>query len=285
MEGDPFAIDDSTAPASSTCSACRRRCRRRARVPRLLGPRPRRGEGRRSRRSSTSCMERRAEHPDLHVYHYAPYETTAVKRLMGAHHTREAEVDELLRAEVFVDLYAVVRAARAHRRRVVLVEAGRAPLPGARRRRGDERGRQHRRVRGVPRRPQPGDASTTSSDYNEDDCRSTLELHDWLEERRADAEAQCGPIPRPRRGRRRARGGQRTRGGRRRPVRATLLADAPDDEQQARWLLAQMLDWHRREAKPDWWMYFARQQLSDEELVRRPRVDQRAAATSATSSR
>jgi hypothetical protein len=54
-------------------------------------------------------MKRRAEFPDLHVYHYAPYEPSAVKRLMGQHHTREAEVDELLRAEVFVDLYAVVR--------------------------------------------------------------------------------------------------------------------------------------------------------------------------------
>ena len=28
-----------------------------------------------------------------------------------------------------------------------------------------------------------------------------------------------------------------------------------------------MLDWHRREAKPDWWMYFARQKMSDDELL------------------
>jgi predicted RecB family nuclease len=47
--------------------------------------------------------------PDLHVYHYAPYEATAIKRLMGLHGTREEEVDRLLRGQVLVDLYMVVR--------------------------------------------------------------------------------------------------------------------------------------------------------------------------------
>ena len=45
----------------------------------------------------------------MHVYHYAPYEITALKRLMGRYGTREAELDDLLRRGVFVDLYKVVR--------------------------------------------------------------------------------------------------------------------------------------------------------------------------------
>ena len=49
------------------------------------------------------------EWPDLHVYHYAAYEITALKRLMSEHSTREEELDDLLRREVFVDLYQVVR--------------------------------------------------------------------------------------------------------------------------------------------------------------------------------
>ena len=53
--------------------------------------------------------ERLARYPDLHVYHYAPYEITALKRLMGRYGTRERELDDLLRREVFVDLYRVVR--------------------------------------------------------------------------------------------------------------------------------------------------------------------------------
>src|SRR5205809_675714 len=53
--------------------------------------------------------ERLERFPDLHVYHYASYEITALKRLMGRSGTREAELDDLLRRGVFVDLFRVVR--------------------------------------------------------------------------------------------------------------------------------------------------------------------------------
>lgn len=42
-------------------------------------------------------IERLAADPGLHVYHYASYEPTALKRLMGRYGTREEEVDRLLR--------------------------------------------------------------------------------------------------------------------------------------------------------------------------------------------
>jgi uncharacterized protein len=45
----------------------------------------------------------------MHVYHYARYEIDALRRLMGRYATREDEIDALLRAEVFVDLYTIVR--------------------------------------------------------------------------------------------------------------------------------------------------------------------------------
>jgi uncharacterized protein len=54
-------------------------------------------------------MARWNEHPDLHVYHYAPYEPAALKRLLGRYATREEEIDQMLRAHLFVDLYGVVR--------------------------------------------------------------------------------------------------------------------------------------------------------------------------------
>ncbi len=54
-------------------------------------------------------MARLEADPGLHIYHYAPYEPTAVKRLAGRHGTRETEVDELLRGHVFVDLYRATR--------------------------------------------------------------------------------------------------------------------------------------------------------------------------------
>jgi uncharacterized protein len=50
-----------------------------------------------------------AAHPSAYIYHYAPYEVTAMRRLSTLHGTKEAEIDDLLRRERFVDLYRVVR--------------------------------------------------------------------------------------------------------------------------------------------------------------------------------
>jgi predicted RecB family nuclease len=71
-------------------------------------------------------VDRRRQYPNMHVYHYAPYETTAIGKLMGRYGTREDDVDDLLRGEVFVDLY--------RRGRLVLDQAARAPLHAATRR-------------------------------------------------------------------------------------------------------------------------------------------------------
>ena len=51
----------------------------------------------------------------MHVYHYAQYEITALRRMMGQLRHREAELDDLLRRNVFVDLYKVVRGGSASR--------------------------------------------------------------------------------------------------------------------------------------------------------------------------
>lgn len=53
--------------------------------------------------------EARLADPGMHIYHYAPYEVTALKRLVVTHQVGEEVLDDLLRANVFVDLYAVVR--------------------------------------------------------------------------------------------------------------------------------------------------------------------------------
>jgi uncharacterized protein len=47
--------------------------------------------------------------PAMHIYHYAAYEKSALRRLMSKYATRETEVDELLRHEVMVDLFSIVR--------------------------------------------------------------------------------------------------------------------------------------------------------------------------------
>ena len=45
-----------------------------------------------------------------------------------------------------------------------------------------------------------------------------------------------------------------------------------DDEQHARWLLAYLLDWHRREDKAGWWEYFRLRDLPEEDLFDEPQA-------------
>src|SRR5207302_10756551 len=52
---------------------------------------------------------RRRLYPDMHIYHYGAYEETAIKRMAGQHTTCVEEVDQLLRANVLVDLFRVVK--------------------------------------------------------------------------------------------------------------------------------------------------------------------------------
>lgn len=50
-----------------------------------------------------------AANPGAHVYHYAPYEVTALRRLSTLHASREDAIDTLLRERKLVDLYGVLR--------------------------------------------------------------------------------------------------------------------------------------------------------------------------------
>src|SRR5439155_22625518 len=95
----------------------------------------------------------------------------------------------------------------------------------------------------------------------------------WLEELRAHEVAAGAAIERPaeKPGDPSQRVGERER--RARELAARLLAGVPElaeersEEQQAVWLLAHLLDWHRREEKAPWWEYFRLRDLSDEELL------------------
>ena len=109
--------------------------------------------------------------------------------------------------------------------------------------------------------------------YNEDDCRATLALRDWLEDRRLELAERLGEsLPRPIFAEKpsAAEDPEVTR------IRSALLAGVPAEasgrtsEQQARALLADLLDWHRREDKPAWWRYFYLRTLSPGELIGEP---------------
>jgi AAA domain/RNase_H superfamily len=118
-----------------------------------------------------------------------------------------------------------------------------------------------------------GDLLRTVEGYNRDDCFSALRLRDWLEDRREELEAKNGrAMPRPAVQSGEASEKLSARLQEIRALAARLLAALPEDEAEwteehrACWLLAQLLEWHRREEKSSWWEYFRLCGLSDDEL-------------------
>ncbi|MFB6448176.1 TM0106 family RecB-like putative nuclease [Bradyrhizobium tunisiense] len=221
--------------------------------------------------------ERLTKHPGLHIYHFAPYEPAALKRLMGRYATREDEVDNLLRAGVFVDLYAIVRQSiRASVESYSIKKL--EPLYGF------DRTVPLIDVGGAMARVQAclelADAAGINAadqaaivGYNRDDCASTRALRDWLEGVRDGQIAQGKTIDRPQP--KAAEIGEDLSDWKRRVAGlvARLTSDVPDDvlerspEQQARWLLAHLIDFFGRENKAVWWEYFRLSDLSAEDLL------------------
>ena len=213
--------------------------------------------------------------PNLHIFHYAPYEPTAVKRLAGRYGTREEEVDRLLRGRVFVDLYrAVSQGVRASvesysikrlepfydfARKIDLRDAGTSIVEFET---WLELGQEDERK----------DLLAEIEAYNRDDCLSTLHLRNWLEQQRAELESELGmALPRPTVPEPEAREDSAAQQAVN-ELAAALCVGLPEgldtlrDDERGRWLLAQLLNWHRREAKSFWWRYFyLKDELTDEE--------------------
>ncbi len=214
--------------------------------------------------------ERWLKNPGMHIYHYAPYEVSAVRRLSTFHDTRQDEVDELLRHEVFVDLYKIVRQGlRIGEESYSLKKVERIYWPQSR------TGVVTLSIGSVVHYArwmesgEPGDWQNSPilqeiRDYNKDDCDSTAELAKWL--RRLAAENGIPPSS---------------------DLAALRSADQsdikePDEKTAARLeisrqlrekddsistVLANLVDFHRRESKPIWWKFFERC-ASESEVLR-----------------
>jgi uncharacterized protein len=223
-------------------------------------------------------MARREQHPGLHIYHYAPYEPAALKRLMGRYATREEEIDRMLRAGLFVDLYQVVR--RALRASVESYSIKQLepffdfvrdmPLTDASTALATlQAGLELGDIQGIPE-----DTKEAVRAYNKDDCRSASSLRDWLERLRSEQIANGTDVARPPPGQDGAPQEKITAWLQRiEPLIESLTADVPIDpaertpEQHGRWILANILDFHRREEKATWWEYFRLRDLDSEDLL------------------
>jgi uncharacterized protein len=210
------------------------------------------------------------EHPGMHVFHYAAYEPSAFKRLMGRHATRELEIDGFLRSETFVDLYSVIRhglRAGIERYSIKSLET----LYGFRR---DVDLRSARiNLQLMERAVELGlmaelkaDVKAAVEGYNRDDCVSTLRLRDWLEAQRQRMIDGGAEIPRPAMKAAEASEPLKERQAAVAALRGQLLGE-PDE---ARYLVAYLLDYHPREGKAEWWDYFRMIGLTDQELLDEP---------------
>jgi hypothetical protein len=207
-----------------------------------------------------------AQHPELHVFHYALHELSKLRSLSVQYATREKEVDDILRSGVMVDLYAVVRQG---------MQIGEESYSLKKLERHHGFTRLEKRVRegggsivAYEAWLETGDAEVLEAirAYNEEDCTSTLSLRDWLlDTTRPQAEAEFGvdfadfrdPEPEP----------EEEHGPPDwmpdavtliEPLMAGVSAHGDDDtpEEAERRLLAHLLLYHWREGKPTWWRYF-----------------------------
>jgi len=220
-------------------------------------------------------MALRTEHPEMHVFHYAPHELSKLRSLSVKYATREAEVDELLRGEVLVDLYAVVRHA-------LQVGEDSYSLKKLERHHGFKR---------LEKRVREGGGSIVAYEtwletgddelleairaYNEEDCTSTHSLRDWLLETMLPAAEAHFHVrfedlrePEP----------EEDHGPPKwmpdvvallEPLTAGLPAHGDEDDvaQAERRLISHLLLYHWREGKPTWWRYFDVRDKTLDELL------------------
>jgi uncharacterized protein len=201
--------------------------------------------------------ERLSADPGMHVYHYGTYEDAALKQLMGTYATREDAVDDLLRRDVLINLHTVVRQGlRAGVESYSLKEV--EALAKFERRADVQRGIDA--VLAYEKWMKSKDETLLASiaDYNAEDCRATLALRDWLVEHHPAGKSWANPVP--------SKEDKKEDDGERNALRERLIEG--EESGSVRWLAGELLEYHRREARPAWWWYFRRRDdMTDEELL------------------
>ena len=212
--------------------------------------------------------------PAMHIYHYANYEIAACRKLMGRYGVCEYEVDQLLRNEVFVDLYKIVKGG-------ILLGEPRYSIKNVehlyRGKRDTEVGNggdsvvvyeQWRELNAAGEEGDTWETSKILNDirvYNIDDCDSTQELVDWLRDQQSKYNiAYCGrtEVVEP-------EVSEDVTALTRLRDQLVERASHESDPQQAALTenMAWFLEFHRRESKPVFWRLFERRGLTAVELI------------------
>lgn len=231
---------------------------------------------------------RRAQYPDMHVYHYAPYEKTALRNLSLNHVAGEDVVDSWLRDGLLVDLYATVRHSLRISEASYSIKKLEPLYMGDNLRSGDVKDAGasvvayaaycEARDAGPEMQAEAAAILASISDYNQYDCLSTLRLRDWLLQLRGGG----APVAPGGAGVTAASAGTTAAGagtaaGPQGPADAVADAEpSPEEaglrsfldaipehreltaEEQAVAMVAAATGYHRRERKQFWWEHFDR---------------------------
>jgi predicted RecB family nuclease len=204
--------------------------------------------------------------PKMHIYHYGHYEVSVLRRLMGRYGTKEHEVDQLLRNEVLIDLYPIVRngllvgepsyslknVEKLYRsKRDTAVGEGGASMVVYEEWRQDPDGLIWQ------------DSATLKNirDYNIDDCNSTQELVVWLRDEQIRAGIGYDPIRQVEEVRSAPESSEAGE-----LAEAILLQNGEEGEESLAATMAYSLEFHRREGKPVWWRLFDWLEKTEAEL-------------------
>lgn len=203
--------------------------------------------------------ERLTAHPDAHIYHYAAYEITALRRLCTRHGVGEAKLDRWLREKRFCDLFAVVRGGIVASETSYSIKDMEALY-------GFVRTGEVKTAGGSVvayekwRENSDGGILTEIEDYNRLDCVSTHELRDWLVSVRPDAP---WPEPAPPQEPHHVKKDEAAEALRKHLLSAAL----PEGRGQILFDLAQF---HAREKKPAAWAVFDAAAKTSDELCEDP---------------
>ncbi|NJC05760.1 uncharacterized protein GGQ97_001553 [Sphingomonas kaistensis] len=201
-------------------------------------------------------------HPHAHIYHYAQYEVTVLRRLSTAFASREEAVDALLRAEKFVDLYTVARQAIRTSEPSLSLKALEIFFAKERAeavKKADESIVQYHRWRDSK------DQAVLDGilAYNRVDCENTEGLRDWLLTLKPAEAVWIGDVSQEKGDRAEADERELQLAELRKAVREQAVRLTP----RARELVSHLIDFHRRASKPEWWAMFDRRDRSDDELI------------------
>jgi len=213
-------------------------------------------------------VERMRANPQAHIFHFGHYEEAAFKRLAMKYATREDELDELLRAGRFINLYRIIRQAlRLSTESMSLKVIEGFYWNG----RSGEVATGQDSIVAYERWRIESDQSilTEIARYNSGDCISILKLSDWLQTLRPAGAAFGLEDKKEALGTGETRQQREAREEQKRALAARVRASSSSDRRVCD-LVAELLWFHQRSQKPRWWAIFDRKTWTDDELVEDP---------------